>query len=121
MRARTVVALEAGALLVGVLAEWILFNSTFSDSAFGLCGIAVVVLAGVAMIRRSWARVPLVALALCGAWLTAAAFSPTDDPSAIPAFAYLFLSGFIMITAVLSAFVTIAEADLRSPKRPRLS
>ncbi|WP_332641869.1 hypothetical protein [Aeromicrobium sp.] len=116
MRARTVVALEVGAFAIGVLGEVILFQTAAGDYAFGLCGIAVAVLAALAMIRRSWARVPLAALALCGVWLAAAGFSTTDDPSEIAGFAYLYFSGFVIIAAVLSAFVTIAEADLKRPK-----
>lgn len=93
-----------------------LFDSAFGDRAFGLCGIAVAVPAGLAMTRRSWARVPLAALALCGCWLALAGFSTTDDPSEIAGFAYLFLSGAIIIAAVLSVVVTIGEADLKRPK-----
>jgi hypothetical protein len=114
MRFRTVLALEAAVVTVALLGALLLSEILGNDLSrldFGATAIISLVLAASAMLRRSWARIPLVATCLSSLWLLLAASSP-EGPDEFAGAAFVFLSGLIALTAGLALMVSIAEHDL---------
>ena len=101
-------------LVCGALGAWAAGNSSLSwqasDRVVGVAGILAFILAAIALGRRSWARLPLLAACVFADMLTWTVYFDWSD--GMTGFAYLGLSYLIILAAGLALVVSIVEYEL---------
>jgi asparagine N-glycosylation enzyme membrane subunit Stt3 len=77
--------------------------------AVGWSGIAALTFATFAMIHRSWARLPLVAVCVLSGLLITAGFFTEYDPSAMTTLGHLFLEVLLIAAGSIAGAITILD------------
>lgn len=119
MRPTTTWVLAGVVIVCGALGAWAAGNSSLSwqasDRVVGVAGILAFILAAIALGRRSWARLPLLAACVFADMLTWTVYFDWSDGMA--GFAYLGLS-YLMILAAGLALVSQSWSTNWTANRP---
>jgi hypothetical protein len=111
---RTSAALTLGVVACGVFGAWAAGASPWSESeidrSVGLAGIVAFVLAALALFRRSWARLPLIATCVLAVMLTQSALFTEYDPSAMTLFGYFALSCLLIVAPSFALVIMLADS-----------
>ena len=114
MTKKTVSYLSVGVMscgVIGLLATFSL-NAQTATRVVGSTAIVAFVLAVIALRRRSWTRLPLVAACWCAYVLASATFiDPDDDPMAIAALAYVVYGALLVVAGAVT--LVIVKHDQR--------
>ena len=113
MTRRTVGYLASGVMSCGVLGVWATFSlhPVVASRVVGTAGIVAFALALIALRRRSWTRLPLVAACYFAFVLVVNTFSPDDDPMSIDGLGYVLLSALLVMAAAVT--LVIVKHDQR--------
>ena len=108
---RTVGYLAVGVMSCGVLGLVATFSlrGVAADRVVGTLAIVAFVLAVIALRRRSWTRLPLVASCALAFVLVMAALAANDDPMSIAGLAYAFYNALLVMAA--AATLVIVKLD----------
>ena len=113
MTRRVAGGLIAGVIACGAFGEWLVFASELKvpaiDRAVGATAMVACVLAAIALLRRSWARVPLVGVCVIAGLLTKSALFDPYDPSDLTGFEYFATNVLIIIASSVAFFISLAE------------
>ena len=114
MTKRTIGYLASGVMSCGVLGLWATFSlrGVAADRVVGTLAIVAFVLALIALRRRSWTRLPLVASCWFAYVLVWVAYIGPDDPMAIEGLAYAFDNALLVMAAAVT--LVIVKHDQRS-------
>ena len=100
----------------GVFGAWAAGASPWSGPAIvrsvGVAGILAFILAAIALLRRSWARLPLLAACAIAGLLTQAALFDWHEPSDMNLFGYFALNILMILAAGLALVISIVEYQL---------
>ena len=112
MITRTVAGgLIAGVLSCGAFGVWLVLGSSLKepaiDHAVGVTAMVACVLAAIAMLRRSWARVPLLASCVLSGWLMKESLFEEYDPSDMTGFPYFALNVLTVFAASVALFISL--------------
>lgn len=118
MTPRVLDAATFGVVVCGVFVIWVAASSTWSEAAIteavGWAGIAAFVFAALALICRSWARLPLVGACVLSGLLIDAGFFTEYDPSAMSLVGYFFLGVLLTLTGTFAAVVKLLDILTRN-------
>lgn len=120
MTKRTVGYLAVGVMSCGALGLCATFSlpPVVAGRVVGTAGIVAFVLALIALRRRSWTRLPLVAACWCAYVLVSATFiAPDRDPMAIAALAYVLYNVLMVMAGAVTLVISLAESE-PLPKSP---
>ena len=119
MTKRTVGYLAVGVMSCGVLGLLATFSlrGVAADRVVGTLAIVAFVLAVIALRRRSWTRLPLVAACWCAYVLVWVAYIGPDDPMAIAGLAYVLDNVLMVMAGAVTLVISLAESE-SLPKSP---
>lgn len=105
MTKRTAGFLAVGVMLCGAVGLWATFSSLSNvgkDRVVGTAALVALALAVIALRRRSWTRLPLLAVCAFAGVLVYSAFLEPYDPMAIAGPAYLFYNALLVMTGAVT-------------------
>jgi hypothetical protein len=113
-------AASIGVIACGGFVVWAAAASSWGEPAIteavGWSGIAGLCLAVLAMVRRSWARLPLLGACVISGLLIDAGFFTEYDPSAMTLLGHFFLGILLTVAGSIASVVNLLDALTRDSR-----